>query len=152
MIIQLFWQYHIFSLQFTKFPSNFRQCRSNFHKNLGAVGTKNCGNNRFVTTNGFRPMKTRTPIYIIVYTLRHENKILHPAQETLLYELGNEGSDAILNLIMFSWDMRHPFFPDQTIFDFPTSIFNHFHNKSFLHSKAHITYKFCALCPKIAAL
>jgi len=32
-------------------------------------------------------------------------------------------------LITFSWDMWHPLFPDQTIFDFPTSIFNHIHNK-----------------------
>jgi len=48
---------------------------------------------------------------------------------TLLDELGNEGCHATRNLIPISWDMWHLFLPDQTAFGFPTSIFNHFHNK-----------------------
>jgi len=61
-----------------------------------------------------------------------------------LYELGNDGCNATQNLITFSWDLRNPLFPEQTIFDFSVSIFNHFYNKIVstqrnIHSK-HISY------------
>jgi len=43
-----------------------------------------------------------------------------------------------------------PLFPDQTIFDFPTSIFNHFHNKivSAQRNIRYTAYKFYALYPE----
>jgi len=54
-----------------------------------------------------------------------------PAQETSkrLYESVNEGCTATQNLITISWDMWHSLFPDQTISDLSTPVYNPFHNK-----------------------
>jgi len=62
---------------------------------------------------------------------RSKGLVMHPCSGILptLYESGNKGCNATQNLITFSWDTSHPLFPDQTFFDLPTSIFNHFHNK-----------------------
>ena len=56
------------------------------------------------------------------------NPVKEPLLKTL-YEWGKDGCYATLKFITFHGDMWNPVFPDQTIFDFPTSIFNHFHNK-----------------------
>jgi len=59
------------------------------------------------------------------------------------------GYNATHDLITFSWDIRRPLFPDQNIFDSPTSIFNHFHKKSVLRSETYAVYKcFCVVSPK----
>jgi len=59
------------------------------------------------------------------------------------------GYNATHDLITFSWDMCRPLFPDQNIFDSPTSIFNHFHKKSVLRSETYPVYKcFCVVSPK----
>jgi len=50
----------------------------------------------------------------------------NPAQETAI-RVKKLWVQCSQSLITFSWDMWHPLFPDQTIFDFLTSIFNHFH-------------------------
>jgi len=65
-------------------------------------------------------------------------------------ELRNDGCNATQNLITFSWDMCHLLFPDQTIFDFPTSIINHFHNK-IVSAQRNIAYKFYTVYPQTAA-
>jgi len=65
-----------------------------------------------------------------------------------LYDSGNHGCKATPKLITFSWDMWHPLFLDQTIFDFPTSTLITFTTKSYLRSKTYTAYKFYTLYPQ----
>jgi len=56
-------------------------------------------------------------------------KAASPAQTQNAVRVRKRKVYATPNSVIFSWDMWHPVFPDQTSFDLPTSIFNHFCNK-----------------------
>jgi len=65
------------------------------------------------------------------------------------YDSGNEGCYAALNLITFSWD-TYPI-SGPTIFDFPTTIFNHYHNKIVsAQQNTHCIQILCVVPPQIS--
>jgi len=68
-----------------------------------------------------------------------------------LYESGNKGSYATLNLITFSWNMWHPLFSDQLFLTSRRRFFITFTIKSYMRGETRITYKFYALYPQITA-
>jgi len=68
-----------------------------------------------------------------------------------LYESGNEGCYATLNLITFSWDAWPPIFPVQLFLTSRRPFLITFTTKSYLRSETHTAYKFYSLYPQITA-
>ena len=69
-----------------------------------------------------------------------------------LYESGNEGCNATLNLITFSCDMRQPSFSHQLFLTSRRSFLITFTTKSYLHSETHTVHNFYTLYLQTTAL